>query len=337
MDVRGRGKGALVSVVNRMLLDIDQRLAARGAEPNRVYPDIRSVAATPRASGRGPLGIALALAAIGGLAATWWALRDEASPGAPLQARAQAPAPAPVRATTAGSVRPAASTPAADEAAIEGRSLKLAALLSELHSAPPEAAPAAPVEPPLRAAPATALTQASVKPSIAMAARTQPPLRQVAADETVTAARGLWADGSRGAAVATLGEALAAAEATRNASATAELARELARLDIAENRAQAALELLKRLEGTLGGDADAWALRGNAEQRLALHHEAAASYLAALRLKPGQGRWMIGAAISLAADGKPAEAQAWVVQARARGAITPPIAAYLQQIGMDPR
>jgi hypothetical protein len=46
---------------------------------------------------------------------------------------------------------------------------------------------------------------------------------------------------------------------------------------------------------------------------------------------------MVGAAISLAADGRQAEAQAWVVRARARGAITPPIAAYLQQIGIDPR
>src|SRR6185503_3909972 len=112
------------------------------------------------------------------------------------------------------------------------------------------------------------------------------------------------------AAVATLADALAAAEAGRNASAIAELARELARLDIAGNRAQAALDLLKRLEAPLAGDADAWALRGNAEQRLALHHDAAVSYLAALRLKPGEGRWMLGAAISLAADGRQAEAQA---------------------------
>jgi len=323
-----------VSVVNRMLLDIDHRLAARGAEPNRVYPDIRSVPAAPRASPRRTLGIVLGLAAVAGLAVAWGALREE--PGAP----AARPAPAPVRVPPAVPVAVAAvaAVPPSDEAAIERRSLKLAEILSELHGAPPEPAPAArPVPPPrAAAAPAVAPAPAPVKPSLAMAAPA-PPLRQVAADETVGTARTLWADGSRGAAVATLREALAAAEAARNASAISELARELARLEMAGNRAQAALELLKRLEGTLGGDADAWALRGNAEQRLALHHDAAASYLAALRLRPGEGRWMVGAAISLAADGKPAEAQAWVVQARARGAITPPIAAYLQQIGMDPR
>jgi len=327
-----------VSVVNRMLLDIDQRLAARGAEPNRVYPDIRSVPEAPRASRRGGLRIGLGIAAVLVLAGAWVALRDEADPvpakaaRAPVSVLAGLPAPA-VPAAPVGAV------PAPGEPAIELRSLKLAELLSD-HAAPPEPAPAPRVEPAPHAAPAAphpAPVPVAARSPVAMAAPAAAPLRQVAADETVAAARRLWADGARDAALATLRDALAAAEAERNASATAELARELARLEMTGNRAQAALDLLKRLEGALGEDADAWALRGNAEQRLALHHDAAASYLAALKLRPGEGRWMVGAAISLAADGRQAEAQAWVVRARARGAITPPIAAYLQQIGIDPR
>lgn len=325
-----------MSVVNRMLQDIDHRLAARGAEPNRVYPDIRSVPVAARASPRGRLGLALGLVAIAGLAVTWEALRDRAS------ARAPAPAATPLPVHVSGPVAPVTEAPSIvsaapvaslappEEPTVQSRSLKLAELLSEV-----PVPPAARIETPPRIARAAA--PAAAKPSIATASRTELPVRQVAPDETVTTARALWADGARGAAVATLGEALAAAEAARNAGATAELARELARLEIAENRTQAALELLRRLEGGLAGDADAWALRGNAEQRLALHHDAAASYLAALRLRPGEGRWMVGAAISLAAEGKHAEAQGWVARARARGAITPPIAAYLQQIGMDPR
>jgi tetratricopeptide (TPR) repeat protein len=159
----------------------------------------------------------------------------------------------------------------------------------------------------------------------------------VAAAETVASARLLWEEGSRAGALATLREALAAAEDSGDREATRALARELAGMELASNRAQAALELLMRLSGLFGGDADALALRGNAQQRLALHAEAADSYLAALRLRPTEGKWMLGAAISLAALGRKAEAQAWVDRARERGAITPPIAAYLQQLGMATR
>lgn len=162
------------------------------------------------------------------------------------------------------------------------------------------------------------------------------PVRQVAAEETVQVARALWGEGAQGAALATLREALAAAESSRNPAAAATLAREQARLEVAGNRPQAALDLLRRMEPALRGDAEALALRGNAEQRLALHADAAASYLAALRLKPTEGKWMLGAAISLAAGGDLDAAQAWVDQARDRGAITPPIAAYLQQLGIAP-
>jgi len=330
-----------MSVVNRMLLDIDHRLAARGAEPNRVYPDIRSVPAAPRASRPGALRIALGIAGIAALAAAWMALRDEADPVPKKTARAPVSVPVPAAAASpvpAVPAAPAAAVPAPEEPAIELRSLKLAELLSD-QAAAPEPAAAARAEPPRQGAapPRPTPAPAAARSPVAMAVPAHPPLRQVAADETVAAGRTLWADGSRDAALATLRDALAAAEAERNASATGELARELARLEMAGNRAQAALDLLKRLEGALGEDADAWALRGNAEQRLALHHDAAASYLAALKLRPGEGRWMVGAAISLAADGKTAEAQAWVAKARSRGAITPPIAAYLQQIGIDPR
>ena len=130
---------------------------------------------------------------------------------------------------------------------------------------------------------------------------------------------------------------LAMAEATRNNRATIVLAQELARLDMADNHAEDALNLLRRLEPVFSEDADAWALRGNAEQRLAMHAEAAQSYLVALRIRPSEGKWMLGAAISLAAIGKLDEAKTWVERARERGAITPTISAYLQQLGIMAR
>ena len=122
---------------------------------------------------------------------------------------------------------------------------------------------------------------------------TSVPVRQIAADETLSAARALWNDGSRIAAVATIREALAASEAGGNSRATATLARELARLHVADNSAQAALDLLNRFDSLFAQDADALALRGNAEQRLSRHAEAAATYQAALRMRPTEGKWML--------------------------------------------
>lgn len=135
----------------------------------------------------------------------------------------------------------------------------------------------------------------------------------------------------------TLRDSLSVAEAARNAAAAALLAREIARLDIAENRSQTALDLLKRLESLVGDDADVWALRGNAEQRLGMHAEAAESYLAALRLRPTEAKWMLGAAISMAANGKPDEARVWAERAAERGAVSPTIANYLRQLGVTLR
>ena len=191
-------------------------------------------------------------------------------------------------------------------------------------------------------APATATSKRAPVASVAPAAPgtttiTNTPIRQVATDETLAVARTLWANGARTDAMATLREALAAAESARSQRSIAALARELARLEVADNRPQSALDLLRRLEGTLVDDADAWALRGNAEQRLGLHADAAQSYLGALRLKPSEGKWMLGAAISLAAAGRMDEAQSWVEKARERDAVTPTIASYLLQLGIAPR
>jgi tetratricopeptide (TPR) repeat protein len=213
-------------------------------------------------------------------------------------------------------IRRASSPPSAETLKL---SMKLSALVAD---APPVPATAMPASPPT-APGVTTITNI--------------PVRQVAADETVAAARALWNDGARPAALTTLRDALAAAETAKTPRAITVLARELARLEVADNRAQVALDLMRRLESLFADDPDAWALRGNAEQRLALHADAAESYLTALRLRPGEGKWMIGAAISLAANGRMEDARTWVERARERGAVTPTIGAYLQQLGVTAR
>jgi len=371
-----------MSVVNRMLQDIDRRSGAAETDARGPFPDVRGV---PLPAPRGPRNAWLAggivLLAVSGamIAANWDQLRSRGKePGAamPQPVARQAPA------ATAPPVQPPAAAvalePAASAAKVEERSIpettpsppvalrptidyfKLSFNLSPVTAA----APAREVARTATAASAKASgevartpTTAIVKPS-GEVARTPAPgnarasvevtrtpatakplvaMRQVAAAETVTSARILWEEGSRAGALATLKEALVAAEDSRDPEATKVLARELAGMELASNRAPAALELLLRLAGLFGEDADAYALRGNAQQRLSMHPEAAESYLAALRMRPTEGKWMLGAAISLAASGRTAEAQSWVDRARDRGAITPPIAAYLQQLGVVAR
>ena len=345
-----------VSVINRMLLDIDSRRAAAGMGASGANPDIRSVSVRP---GRAvPSGFSLSLVAllIGVCVAGFVGWREwQARPttnAIPTQvvvlpqpakvAESSIPAPPPVEemrglpalplpATASAGPEPTGmptvdlSTPARNAARPSPETFKLSLKLSELAAnLPAVRAPAA----------ATPLAIATTPGTTTI---TSAPVRQVAADETVFAARAMWREGAHAGALTTLREALASAEATRNTRATSALARELARLEVADNRSQDALDLLKRLEPLLGDDADVLALRGNAEQRLAKHAEAAQSYLSALRMRPTEGKWMLGAAISLAAIGKLDEAKVWADRASARDAITPTIAAYLQQLGIAVR
>lgn len=359
-----------MSVVNRMLRDIDRRLGTEGTAPAVAHAGIRSVPppASPAQAGWKPrLAVAtLFILALAALAFDRWR-EGQRAPRATIAARPAAK-PVPAKAKPVASEAQPILVAAREIASPPPPAANVPAKITPAAIGPVKVAPAAANDPaPVRerrmARPAAVLSPADnlklslqlsapapVAASVAVAAPASPrntvpaalapspragvPARQVAAEETVQAARALWSEGGRGAALATLREALAAAEASRNDAAAASLARELARLEVAGDRPQAALDLLRRLERHFVDDGDAWALRGNAAQRLALHAEAAQCYLAALRAGPVEGKWMLGAAISLAADGDIATAKAWVERARERGPIPPMIAAYLQQLGI---
>ena len=154
-------------------------------------------------------------------------------------------------------------------------------------------------------------------------------------------AQSLWNSGSHSAAIDLLREALGVAERTGKPSGgnteMAPLARELARMELAEGRTSQALMMLSRLEPFLSGFADVWAIRGNAAQRLGRHEESASAYLTALKLRPDEPRWMLGAAVSLAAQGQIASATELTEKARAAGVLSPDVAAYLRQLGVTVR
>lgn len=159
---------------------------------------------------------------------------------------------------------------------------------------------------------------------------------------TLAQAQGLWNAGARQAAIDLLREAVATVvrsdpAGASAAAATPALVRELARMELAQGQVAQVLELLTRLEPLLAGQADLWAVRGNAAQRLGRHAESASAYLAALRLRPDEPRWMLGLAVSLAADGQAAAAAPWAERAREAAPVSPELLAFLRQMGVSLR
>lgn len=163
--------------------------------------------------------------------------------------------------------------------------------------------------------------------------------RQSAAQETLAQAQSLWDAGSREAALQLVRDAVQVAERAPSADTAllAQLVREQVRMELALGRPGPALAVLTRLEPALSGQADLWAVRGNAAQRLGRHQESVQAYLAALQLRPGEPRWMLGAAVSLAALGQLEAAARQAEQARALGPVSPEVWTYLQQAGVPLR
>jgi len=362
-----------VSVINKMLRDLDARRADGGGSEHPRQASLSGMQGTvsvPSSAqrpvvqiGRWLLLLLLLLAA--GIAAAWFlGLGMFSPPPAPpvvaVAPVAAAPAPAvsapesaaaaaadPLAAVADVPVRVEPEPPAAAKPPVEREKKR------RPESTGPEAAVAlAPERPEQKdrkrpaAAPANTLASAPdqpVRPPAAQAAgvsspavNPQPQRGQTAARETLAQAQALWNAGSREAALELVREAVGVLERVQpvDAALLAPLVREQARMELALGRPGAVLALLSRLEPLLSGQADLWAVRGNAAQRLGRHDESVQAYLAALELRPGEARWMLGAAVSLAALGKTAAAAQQVEQARALGPISPEVLTYLRQAGV---
>lgn len=253
---------------------------------------------------------------------------EPAAPSPPVQA-AQAPSAGEPRAT----VEPAAprKPPRRNEAAEPAPTAAAAERPRKRSRTDPEAAPVAPAA---AAAPAAAVPMAADVSATTAALR-----RQSAAQETLAQAQSLWNTGSREAALQLVQEAVAVAERAQpvDAGLLALLVREQVRMELALGRPGPVLAVLTRLEPALSGQADLWAMRGNAAQRLGRHQESVQAYLAALQLRSGEPRWMLGAAVSLAALGQLEAAARQVEEARALGPVSPEVLTYLRQAGVPLR
>lgn len=197
----------------------------------------------------------------------------------------------------------------------------------------------APAERPNTPAPPAA---APVSPRPVSVDATQLAQRQQQANKDAMAhAQSLWNAGSRDAAIEWMEEVVATAERAVAAGATpattqllAVPVRELARMQLAQSHPQAVWDLLTRLEPFLGNQADLWAVRANAAQRLGRHQDSVHAYMVALQSRPNEQRWLLGAAVSLAALGQASSAADMAEKARAVGAVSKEVLAYLHQMGV---
>lgn len=248
--------------------------------------------------------------------------------GSPSVAKpAITPAPAPATSALPGlAAKPEAARPipAASAAAVTPPSRlsvapdTKAAVLNPLVSAPVPATTAMPRVP---------------APDSAVAAQRQ----QNTARDVLAQAQALYASGSADAAVQLLQDSLQSAEQANPPAPVAaqlRLVRELARMELSQGRASAVLELLGRLEPLLAGQADLWAVRANAAQRLGRHVDAVQYYSTALQSRPAEQRWLLGSAVSHAALGQLGLAAELAEKARAIAPVSKEVWAYLRQQGV---
>lgn len=198
-------------------------------------------------------------------------------------------------------------------------------------------APVAPALAPTPAPVATAAVAATASADSATGATRQ----LQAGRDALAQAQALWSAGSHDAAADLLQGAMGVIERSASSSPSvaqtqllAALARELGRMHLAEGRPAAALDALTRVEPQLGREADIWAMRGNAAQRLGKHQDSVHAYATALQLRPNEQRWLLGSAVSLAALGQTANATEMADKARALGPISKEVQAYLRQAGV---
>lgn len=198
-----------------------------------------------------------------------------------------------------------------------------------------------------QASPATAKLAPTAPAVTPVAASTSPDSvttgqrQQQAARDALAQAQGLWNAGAHDNAIDLLQQAVATAERSAHSTpgtpatqALTALARELARMQVAQGRAGASVDMLARLEPLLGGDADLWAVRANAAQRAGRHQDSVNAYTTALQSRPNEQRWLLGVAVSSAAMGQTSNAAAFADKAAAVGPIAKDVQAYLRQMGV---
>lgn len=377
-----------MSVVNKMLRDLDQRHVARPEDAATARPPFEATlkqgtrTVTAQRTGRSHsrtvrrIGLAAAVCAVL-LAAVWYALQQRASvvdagpepvaaialpPTLPLAPHASEAPPsvqvsAPVLTNTPVLVTAPESQPAVRSAPLvtQPEVSRPAALARGTTNAGPTPVVSLRMEPMLSTHALTASVAETKAPSpsalipkpasitptpVTVAAPTMQRQQQASAD-ALAQAQTLWNAGSQAAAIDLMQQTVDAAERAVKAGSSPvgnpvllSQVRELTRMQMALGRYGPVWETLSRLEPVLGNAPDLWGLRGNTAQRLGRHADSVRAYTAALQSRPNEQRWMLGAAVSMAALGQTDQAAAMAEKAHDVGEISREVQTYLHQMGV---
>jgi len=277
-----------MSVINKVLRDLDQRLASKRTNPlqqsaapgSPLRLDTRSILAKGRKENP-PLWQVLVVGGITlfivGQAVWWWVNPAPIAPPPPM------PIPR---------LQPVVATPPAPIVAV---------------SAPIPASVPIPASAP--AVVASAPAQPAASASKAIAALPKPIQPKAAASATGTAS-------------------------SASADTTALALRDAVRQQLARGDYTGIWNTLSHLEES-PKNSDLWAIRANAAQRLGRHQECVHAYLVALEANPNEPRWLLGAAVSLAALGKTTQASEMAERARGLAPINKDVLNYLRQSGVS--
>lgn len=288
-----------MSVINKVLRDLDQRLASKRTNPlqqsaapgSPLRLDTRSILAKGRKENP-PLWQVLVVGGITlfivGQAVWWWVKPAPIAPPPPM------PIPR---------LQPVVATPPAPIVAV---------------SAPIPASVPIPASAP--AVVTSAPAQPAVSASKAIAALPKPIQPKAAASATGTAS------------AATPPQPKPSASASADATALA--LRDAVRQQLARGDYTGIWNTLGHLEES-PKNSDLWAIRANAAQRLGRHQECVHAYLVALEANPNEPRWLLGAAVSLAALGKTTQASEMAERARGLAPINKDVLNYLRQSGVS--
>ena len=288
-----------MSVINKVLRDLDQRLASKRTNPlqqsaapgSPLRLDTRSILAKGRKENP-PLWQVLVVGGITlfivGQAVWWWVKPAPIAPPPPM------PIPR---------LQPVVATPPAPIVAV---------------SAPIPASVPIPASAP--AVVTSAPAQPAVSASKAIAALPKPIQPKAAASAAGTAS------------AATPPQPKPSASASADTTALA--LRDAVRQQLARGDYTGIWNTLGHLEES-PKNSDLWAIRANAAQRLGRHQECVHAYLVALEANPNEPRWLLGAAVSLAALGKTTQASEMAERARGLAPINKDVLNYLRQSGVS--
>ena len=288
-----------MSVINKVLRDLDQRLSSKRTNPlqqsaapgSPLRLDTRSILAKGRKENP-PLWQVLVVGGITlfivGQAVWWWVKPAPIAPPPPM------PIPR---------LQPVVATPPAPIVAVSAPIPASAPILASA----PAVVTSAPAQPAASASKAIAALPKPIQPKAAASAA-----------GTASAATPPQPKPS----------------ASASADTTALALRDAVRQQLARGDYTGIWNTLGHLEES-PKNSDLWAIRANAAQRLGRHQECVHAYLVALEANPNEPRWLLGAAVSLAALGKTTQASEMAERARGLAPINKDVLNYLRQSGVS--